>query len=212
MKRIFLVLFIIFLALICYGISGFNKIFYETMNQSAILIENGDYKEAEEILTKAINQFRTFERFNLQKFNVSFINERLAELYYQKSLASYLNGKVEESKEYFSKADELAKNNPKLQADIRYNMTHDLLIRNDIMGAIERYKEILRLNPNDWMAKNNLEILLRGGNLGALGGYGFGLSELEDSQNAGSLSDKILDLPQKPSFQDIPTGRRQIKK
>lgn len=95
----------------------------------------------------------------VEKINLNFLQDYKARLLHSKALASYQMGEKSAEQE-FSEAKSASRSSL-TKANITYNSTDRALKRNEIEAAISSYKEVLKLNPEDWQAKNNLELLLQ---------------------------------------------------
>ena len=148
----------------------------------------------------------------LQKLDLSFLKNQKAKLLHQKAMALYRSGSKESERE-FSEAQTLAVN-ARVKADIIFNSTEGKVVRGDTESAIAAYQESLKLNPDDWQAKNNLEMLLQQQESSGKGkgkdGKDKSKSELGSQKGGGgNKRSKLFDLE---LFQQIPKGTKKIDK
>lgn len=73
----------------------------------------------------------------------------------------YLEGNFEEAKKRYEQALTMAKD-PILKEQANYNLGHVMFHSGDKPGAIEKFKECLRINPSDEDAKYNIEYIRAG--------------------------------------------------
>ncbi len=73
----------------------------------------------------------------------------------------YAQGKMDDAFKQFARAWSLT-NDPGLKSKIAYNWGHALFSNGDSAGAIEKFKECLKLTPADQDAKYNIEYIKAG--------------------------------------------------
>jgi len=81
-----------------------------------------------------------------------------AQLEFNRGTTLYKQEKYQEALQSFSRAREL--NADKLRGDIFYNMGNTYAAMGNTADAIASYRQALRMNPEDSMARHNLEFLL----------------------------------------------------
>ncbi len=143
----------------------------------------------------------------IQKFDLGFFKNQKAKLLHQKALALYQLGSKESEQTFFEAQTSAV--DPRIKADIIFNSVEGKVVKEEIESAIAGYRENLKLNPEDWQAKNNLEMLLR-----QQDGSGKGKGKDKDWQkgqkgHAGNKRSKLFDLE---LFNEIPMGAKKIDK
>jgi len=85
---------------------------------------------------------------------------RDARAQYNRGLALHKAGKNDEARQAFERAKELDTDG-KLAAKIHYNLGNVSVAQGDKRAAVKEYRQALRANPDDALARHNLEVLLR---------------------------------------------------
>ncbi len=80
-----------------------------------------------------------------------------ASLNYNIGLGLYQQKKYEEAEPYFKRAFEHGQNNSKLQQQALFNRGNVYVQQNKLPEAIDAYEKVLKMDPTDSAAKNNLE-------------------------------------------------------
>lgn len=146
----------------------------------------------------------------LQKLDISFLKDQKAKLLHQKAMAFYRTGS-KEAEQIFSEAQTLAVGS-RIKADIIFNSTEGKAVKEDIESAVAAYQENLKLNSDDWQAKNNLEMLLQQQEGSGKGkdGKDKGKGGLDNQKGGGgNKRSKLFDLE---LFQQIPKGTKKVDK
>jgi len=125
-------------------IVGFNKEAAEMNDTANALYEKGQFKEAKVLYLEARDLEPDSEKL---VFNTGNANHQLED--YEKALKDY--GKLAKKKA----ADE------KIRSESFYNMGNTYFVMQKLDPAIEQYKNSLRINPEDYDAKHNLELALQ---------------------------------------------------
>jgi tetratricopeptide (TPR) repeat protein len=95
----------------------------------------------------------------LARFREALEKDPSAPLYYDIGNSLYRLDKFEEAARHYAGA--LSEADSTLRRNARYNTGNCLFNAGDLQGAVEEYKEALKLDPNDEDAKHNLELANR---------------------------------------------------
>ncbi|MBI2676892.1 MAG: hypothetical protein HYX21_03050 [Candidatus Yanofskybacteria bacterium] len=201
------VFLLIVLAVTLYASFWFFGQIYQVYDANALQTERSNFQS----VGKNVDSFLSSKAgIVLEKLDISFLKNQKAKLLHQKAVALYRSGS-KESEQVFSEAQTSAVN-PRVKADIIFNSTEGKVIKGDTESAIAAYQENLKLNPEDWQAKNNLEMLLQQQE-------GSGKGKDKDGKDKGKLDNqkggggnkrsKMFDLE---LFQQIPKGTKKVDK
>lgn len=107
---------------------------------------------------------RLFEEQRYQEARARYLEAlrkapELALAHFNEGAALYREGDFESSAEAYM--DALGRSDPEWRSQAWYNLGNAMLEQQQAEGAIDAYKEALRLNPADQDAKHNLEYALR---------------------------------------------------
>jgi tetratricopeptide (TPR) repeat protein len=113
------------------------------------------------LCTRGIRQYDAGEFTRArEKFDRALeIDPGSAPLHFNRGAASYRQQRHDEASESFAVAAETE--DPELARDAAYNLGNTRFSAGDDAGAIEAYKEALRVDPGDGEAKHNLELALQ---------------------------------------------------
>ncbi len=95
-----------------------------------------------------------FENAQIDSPDEAFLSYNIAATY-------LMEGKFDEAQKYYEKATVMAKN-PVLKSYIAYNQGYLNFLKGDRDGAVEKFKECLKINPKDIDAKYNIEYIKAG--------------------------------------------------
>jgi Ca-activated chloride channel family protein len=129
--------------LLAFAIPG-RADFKDHVRQAAAYVKKGDFEKARAEYESAQND----------EPESPIIPYNIAATY-------YAQGKMDDAFKQFARAWGLT-NDPGLKAKIAYNWGHALFSNGDSAGAIEKFKECLRLTPGDRDAKYNIEYIKAG--------------------------------------------------
>lgn len=147
---------VLIVALACGTFSKTFEQWYRAHDSAHEKFQKSDHWSVKELVDgfNASPYANFFERIHLGE-----VNDYSARLLHQKALSSYRMGE-KEAEQFFGQARDKS-SSALTRAEILYNSTERLVYGGDIEAAVSAYKETLKLNPDDWQAKNNLELLLQ---------------------------------------------------
>lgn len=125
-------------------------------DRSQVQMERSGYKQAEQVIDRFFNSRAAMV---FQKINLDFLKDYEARLWHQRALAIYQRG-GQRAEDAFAKAKAEARR-PRTKAEIAFNAADQFLRRSEWEAAVAAYQENLKIYPNHWPTKNNLELLLK---------------------------------------------------